>query len=132
MEVFIDFLVNNYMWFLVITIFLIFSLIGYIVESREQKVLNVYGGSQQEMEKNFEQLAFAAQNKTLGDVVVNNPMNSNTIPNNNQIIPNNSVNNNLNMNVNTSSSMNRSQAPVDMAMPLPKEKSAPSFEVLGK
>lgn len=33
MEFFIDFLVNNYIWFLVISIILLFSLIGFLVES---------------------------------------------------------------------------------------------------
>ena len=37
MEALIDFLVNNYIWFLVITLILIFALIGYLVDTNEQK-----------------------------------------------------------------------------------------------
>lgn len=36
MQAFIDFLVNNYLWFLIITIILIFALIGYLVDTSEQ------------------------------------------------------------------------------------------------
>ena len=34
MEAFQEFLVNNYLWFLVITVILIFALIGYLVDSK--------------------------------------------------------------------------------------------------
>ncbi len=34
MDNFIEFVTNNYIWFLVISIFLIFALIGYIVDSK--------------------------------------------------------------------------------------------------
>ncbi len=37
MEALIDFLVNNYIWFLVITLILIFALIGYLVDTNERK-----------------------------------------------------------------------------------------------
>lgn len=33
MEVLIDFLLNNYIWFLVISLILIFALIGYLVDT---------------------------------------------------------------------------------------------------
>ena len=33
MQAFIDFLVNNYLWFLVISLILVFALIGYLVGS---------------------------------------------------------------------------------------------------
>ena len=32
MEILIDFILNNYIWFLVIALILIFSLIGYLVD----------------------------------------------------------------------------------------------------
>lgn len=32
MDVFIDFLLNNYLWFLIISLILIFALIGYLVD----------------------------------------------------------------------------------------------------
>lgn len=37
MEAFINFLVNNYLWFLIITLILIFALIGYLVDTNERK-----------------------------------------------------------------------------------------------
>ena len=37
MQVFIDFLVNNYLWFLVISLILVFALIGYLVDTNEKK-----------------------------------------------------------------------------------------------
>lgn len=36
MEAFSQFLINNYVWFLVVTIALIFALIGYIVDSKNK------------------------------------------------------------------------------------------------
>jgi len=33
MDTFIDFLVNNYLWFLIIFLIIIFALIGYLVDS---------------------------------------------------------------------------------------------------
>jgi hypothetical protein len=37
MQAFIDFLVNNYLWFLVISLILLFALIGYLVDTNEKK-----------------------------------------------------------------------------------------------
>ncbi len=37
MQTFIDFLVNNYLWFLIISFILIFALIGYLVDTNERK-----------------------------------------------------------------------------------------------
>lgn len=37
MQVFVDFLVNNYLWFLVISLILVFALIGYLVDTNEKK-----------------------------------------------------------------------------------------------
>lgn len=36
MQTFIDFLVNNYFWFLIISLILIFALIGYLVDTSEK------------------------------------------------------------------------------------------------
>ncbi len=36
MQTFIDFLVNNYFWFLIISLILIFALIGYLVDTSER------------------------------------------------------------------------------------------------
>lgn len=71
MEIFIDFLVNNYIWFLLITIILFFSLIGYIVDSKEQKTITVFN-SPLEMQRNLTNLAASAQNKTLGEAIAPN------------------------------------------------------------
>jgi len=37
MQAFIDFLVNNYLWFLVISLILVFALIGYLVDTNDKK-----------------------------------------------------------------------------------------------
>ncbi len=37
MQAFIDFLVNNYLWFIIISFILIFALIGYLVDTNEKK-----------------------------------------------------------------------------------------------
>lgn len=37
MQSFVDFLVNNYLWFLVISLILIFALIGYLVDTSMNK-----------------------------------------------------------------------------------------------
>lgn len=36
MQAILDFLVNNYLWFLIISLILIFALIGYLVDTSEQ------------------------------------------------------------------------------------------------
>lgn len=36
MQTFIDFLVNNYLWFLIIALILVFALIGYLVDTSEK------------------------------------------------------------------------------------------------
>lgn len=65
---FIDFLADNYFWFLLITIFLFLALIGYIVDTKEQNRKGLFGDSGKNAEKNFEELAKAAAeepNKTI-------------------------------------------------------------------
>ena len=42
MQAFIDFLVNNYLWFLVISLILVFALIGYLVDTNEKKDKDIY------------------------------------------------------------------------------------------
>ncbi len=37
MQTFIDFLVNNYLWFLIVSLILVFALIGYLVDTNEKK-----------------------------------------------------------------------------------------------
>lgn len=36
MQTFIDFLVNNYLWFIIIALILVFALIGYLVDTSEK------------------------------------------------------------------------------------------------
>ena len=36
MQAFIDFLVNNYLWFIIVSVVLIFALIGYLVDTSEE------------------------------------------------------------------------------------------------
>ncbi|MCI9280333.1 MAG: hypothetical protein HFJ02_06015 [Bacilli bacterium] len=36
MQAFIDFLVNNYLWFIIVSVVLIFALIGYLVDTSEK------------------------------------------------------------------------------------------------
>lgn len=38
MDVLVDFLLNNYIWFLIISLILIFALIGYLVDSTTPKI----------------------------------------------------------------------------------------------
>lgn len=89
MEALIDFLVNNYLWFLVMTIILIFALIGYIVEDHELKKLQKYGGVSKDIEQNFEKLAMAAQNKMLGDAVAKTNMANPTMNSSNMMFQGN-------------------------------------------
>lgn len=115
MNMVIDFLANNYMWFLVTTIILIFALIGYIVEAREQKNANVFGVASAQMEQNFERLAASAQNKTLNDAMIS----QNAMPNNI-----------MSQNVNQNPLMN--QNGVNMSMGTNLGSQGNTFQVLGK
>lgn len=40
MDVLVDFLLNNYIWFLIISVILIFALIGYLVDTTTPKLDN--------------------------------------------------------------------------------------------
>ena len=40
MQTFIDFLVNNYLWFIIIALILVFALIGYLVDTNEKSSKN--------------------------------------------------------------------------------------------
>lgn len=90
MDFVIDFLVGNYMWFLVITIVLIFALIGYVVDSKEHKEVSIFD-SPQELAKNLEMLAASAQNKTIGEAMSPSSQNFQVSmgPVNNTILENN-------------------------------------------
>ncbi|MCI8394559.1 MAG: hypothetical protein HFH86_03650 [Bacilli bacterium] len=120
MEMIIDFLANNYMWFLLITIVLIFALVGYIVDSREKKDLSIFE-SPQEMARNLEMLAMSAQNKKISEAV---------LPKQNSMINQNApVNNTIYENQNPAfmNQMNSLSNPMEN----PANQNT-SFEVLGK
>ena len=139
MELLIDFLVGNYLWFLVITIVLIFALIGYIVDSREHKEVSVFD-SPQELAHHLEMLAAAAQNKTIGEAMKTVDMSTPTnFGQTNYVMPNSSyqqlgTNEQMgngytnNFNQNYPGIMPTSQNNV----PRQNTSSVPSFEVLKK
>ncbi len=77
---FVDFLANNYLWFLVITIVLIFALIGYLVDTREQKKNSSFQADSKELEQKLEDLAAAAvSNKSIQDYVSTNASQNNVM-----------------------------------------------------
>ena len=55
MQTFIDFLVNNYFWFLIISLILIFALIGYFVDVNEKKNLTKSENNTSEPSQNLQQ-----------------------------------------------------------------------------
>ena len=66
---FTDFLAGNYLWFLVISIVLLFALIGYFVDQSEQKKGISKIVKPKEIETNITDLAAFAQNKSLNNAV---------------------------------------------------------------
>ena len=140
MDFVIDFLVGNYMWFLVITIILIFALIGYVVDSKEHKEVSIFD-SPQELAKNLEMLAASAQNKTIGDAMKNfsvnmNPMNQSVPTNSNFQQPvqysQNVMSSNSTSVMNSNNMMQNSQGMMQNQMGQNLTNSNSSFEVLGK
>jgi len=79
MDAFTDFLARNYLWFLVISIVLLFALIGYFVDQREQKKGISKINKPKEPEVNIEDLQALAQNKSLNNAV-SDAMNSTAQP----------------------------------------------------
>ena len=69
MEAFTTFLANNYLWFLVIAIILIFALIGYFVDANEQKKGVSSIVKQKPVEKDIHDLARSAANKSLNSAI---------------------------------------------------------------
>lgn len=148
MDFFIDFLVNNYVWFLMITIVLFFALVGYIVDSKEQKPATVFD-SPLEMQRNLTNLAVSAQNKTLSSAVnpnsgmnypnqqMNPMMNQvpqNSYPQQNYGISQANYGNvqNQNWNSNPYSNYNQTMPNSTMNMGSNLTNQSTSFEVLGK
>lgn len=122
---FVDFLANNYLWFLVITIVLIFALIGYLVDTKEQKKNGAYQADSKELEQKFEDLAASAvSNKSIQDYVSTNATQNsfmNTTSNTNQAMET----------LNDNPFVNHVSEPVNMDMTNPVSE-ANSFEVLHK
>ncbi len=85
MEVFTNFLANNYLWFLVIALLLLFSLIGYFVDQSEQKK-GISKFNKQNEEIDLKSLASMAQNKTINGVLNSSTINPNSTPQNNVIM----------------------------------------------
>lgn len=85
MEAFTNFLANNYLWFLIIALLLLFSLIGYFVDQSEQKK-GISRFNKQEEELDLKSLASMAQNKTLNYVLNSSTINPNSNAQNNVIM----------------------------------------------
>ncbi|MBD9074742.1 hypothetical protein EGP91_01880 [bacterium] len=85
MEAFTNFLANNYLWFLIIALLLLFSLIGYFVDQSEQKK-GISRFNKQEEELDLKSLASMAQNKTLNYVLNSSTINPNSDAQNNVIM----------------------------------------------
>ena len=85
MEAFTNFLANNYLWFLIIALLLLFSLIGYFVDKSEQKK-GISRFNKQEEELDLKSLASMAQNKTLNYVLNSSTINPNSNVQNNVIM----------------------------------------------
>lgn len=69
METILNFLVDNYLWFLIISLILIFGLIGYIVDSREKKTPKLHFGEETESEVD---LVVAEEGKSLKELLEEN------------------------------------------------------------
>ena len=69
MVAFTDFLANNYLWFLVVSLILLFALIGYFVDQSEQKKGVSMFQNRKEDEKDIHDLAAMAGGKTLNTAV---------------------------------------------------------------
>lgn len=79
---FTDFLANNYLWFLVVTLILVFALIGYFVDQNEQK-MGVSKINKVDLEQDkIAELERLAQNKALGETINNQKVNMGNIVNN--------------------------------------------------
>lgn len=98
MNTFQEFLSANYLWFLVISIILLFALIGYFVDQNEQKKGISKINKVKEREVNIEDLQALAQNKSLNNAVSDamrndlvRPNQSMAMPQMNMPMPNNNI-----------------------------------------
>lgn len=132
MEAFTTFLANNYLWFLVIAIILIFALIGYFVDASEQKkgVSSIF--KPKPVEKDIHDLAKAAANKSLNSAINDAGRKDFQNQNTNTSYPNYNNVNNMEMPQmnNTITEMNANQ---NMQNANPNQTSNPvGFDVLSK
>ena len=76
METILEFLVNNYLWFLIISLILIFALIGYIVDTHEKKSPKLHFEKNNEEDINME--TEVVENKSLKEMIEENEKNEAT------------------------------------------------------
>lgn len=68
MEKFVNFVANNYVWFLTITIILIFALIGYIYDSKKNKS-NLFRKAENELEEQVIESIKEEEEQSLNDLL---------------------------------------------------------------
>lgn len=68
MEKFIDFVGNNYAWFLTITIILLFALIGYIVDTKKSKN-SLFAKNENEIDEEAIENLIVPEGKSLAETV---------------------------------------------------------------
>lgn len=69
MDAILNFLVNNYLWFLIISLILIFALIGYIVDNHEKKAPKLHFNNNEDIEMDA---TIASQDKSLKEMIEEN------------------------------------------------------------
>lgn len=70
MEQIIDFIGNNYAWFLTITIILLFALIGYIYDSKRNKI-DIFTKAENELDEESLENIMIPEGKSLAEIVTN-------------------------------------------------------------
>ena len=77
MDKFIAFISDNYIWFLVITIFLIFALIGYLYDTKRSRTDYIYRNNKNE--ELINENIIIPENKSINDLLSNNVSDGNTL-----------------------------------------------------
>ncbi|MBQ4583787.1 MAG: hypothetical protein IJA94_02745 [Bacilli bacterium] len=107
MEVILDFLVNNYIWFLVITLIMLFALIGYLVDIKKderfskkieidseiESRLNVANAANITLNQMVKQQSDLKDNNSAGNVSGNKILEGESITSTQSAIINNSIEN---------------------------------------
>lgn len=73
MEIILNFFVDNYLWFLIISLILIFGLIGYIVDAHEKRAPKLHFGNSEDI--NNEEIE---EDKTLKELLEENSESDNS------------------------------------------------------